>query len=496
MASKIRYFVTLLMSCSLLMASLQIASASPSAYSIGNDSQIFSGSPISNITGSFSNVSNRVVGTASSGVMRAMNSPMPLAGFQATLINTVMTATTQTGVSVGGMIGNAAFGQTGAGIGAALGSRIGSSVGAGLLSGNTSNIRMPWSGSNPIPGAILGGFLGNILSRSGFQIPSINIPGLGGAANSALNGAVGGAIGGALGSAIGGGNIGQGAVQGAIGGAAGGILGSALSGAGMGSGMNMGMGSGMGMGMGGFGSMGRAGPDGFPSSVPRMGGMPNMRNPMNGGTTNPFGSMNNPLGNITNIFGQGLLNVVVQSLLQQLGIPTGGFGQQMAQMGAAGAMGSMMQGAGFQGNGFPGTFSGAIANRVGESTFNVPGTNNGNVACAWVVNDVYRQMTGNTITGTYGQPGSSNMLVKDTIAAMQSNPQAFRQVTQAEAIASGQDYIIASNYNYGSNGSHIGWGNGNRVWSNSSGSASIQNNYTPSGWQNYFGQTMYFIPTR
>jgi hypothetical protein len=86
------------------------------------------------------------------------------------------------------------------------------------------------------------------------------------------------------------------------------------------------------------------------------------------------------------------------------------------------------------------------------------------------------------------------MLVKDTIGAMQANPQAFRQVTQAEAINSGRDYIIASNYDYGANGSHIGWANGNTVWSNSSGRASIQQNYSAATWERQYGRTLYFIP--
>lgn len=139
------------------------------------------------------------------------------------------------------------------------------------------------------------------------------------------------------------------------------------------------------------------------------------------------------------------------------------------------------------GNG--GELSQNIAGRVGESTYDVNGTQNGNLACAYVVNSVYQQSTGQTIVG----PGGNNLAVFDTMQAMDSNPSKFVQVDQATAISSGKDYIIASNYSYGSNGSHIGIGNGSTVWSNSSGSARIQQNYTTQGWSDHFGATKYYI---
>jgi hypothetical protein len=138
----------------------------------------------------------------------------------------------------------------------------------------------------------------------------------------------------------------------------------------------------------------------------------------------------------------------------------------------------------------PGSLSESIANRVGESTAGVPGTNGGDVACAWVVNDVYKNATGQYITDL---TGGSNLSVADTIAAMNANPTAFTQVTRAEAIASGQDYIIASNGVIGSNGSHIGIANGTTVWSNSSSKAEISQNYTVDSWNNHFGATSYYI---
>jgi hypothetical protein len=459
--------------------------------------------------GSGLRIPSNLSGFAANSAQQALGFPMPLNGFRNTLTNTVMRTAANLGGTAGGMLGQALGGNVGGGIGAALGSGTALNAGAQLLGGNGLNMQMPWNSSNPIPGMNIGAWLGGILSNTGFSIPEITIPGLGqganGAISGAINGAVGGALGGALGSVMnGGGNMGSGAIAGAVGGAIGGSLGGSSFG-GMGgisgiSGMyntgGSGMGSGgSGMGMG-IGSIGRSGPDGFSQIMPRGGMMPTIQNPMNGGMQNPFGGQNgNPFGNIGNTFGSAVLNVVVQTVLQQFGISPGGFGQGFG--GGLGTFGSMVGGLGqgaSPGNVIPGTFTNAIVNRIGESTFNIPGTQNGNYACAWVVNDIYKQVTGRTITGAFGSSGSSNMLVKDTIAAMQSSPQAFRQVTQAEAINSGRDYIIASNYDYGGRGSHIGWANGNTVWSNSSGRASIQQNYSAATWENNYGRTLYFIP--
>ncbi len=317
-----------LLGCSLPFLCLRTASAIPSVFDTASDSQMFSNPSPNTFKRAVSDISTSVSRTASAGALNALGSPMPLQSFQNTLSNTVMTAAGQTGARIGAAVGGAVLGQTGAHIGTVLGSRVGYNAGAAVLSGNLSNIRMPWKGGNPIPGAILGGVLGNMLSSGNLKIPSINIPAIGGAANgainSALNGAAGGALGGAFGSALSGGQLGQGAIQGAIGGAASGLIGSALGGAGMGAGLGAGIsagigagisaGIGAGMGMGAVGSMGRTGPDGFPSNIPRGGRMPNMQNPMNGGMTNPFGG-------IGNMFGQTLLNIIVQALLQAVGLP-------------------------------------------------------------------------------------------------------------------------------------------------------------------------------
>ncbi len=135
------------------------------------------------------------------------------------------------------------------------------------------------------------------------------------------------------------------------------------------------------------------------------------------------------------------------------------------------------------------SFSNAIASRIGEITSGVPGTEAGNKACAWVVNDVFKQVHGATITGSNGSPLS----VYDTMQAMERQPQMFTSVTREQAQASGGDYIIASNYAYGGRGSHIGFGRGETVWSNSSGRTSIQQNYTTSSWQNNYGATKYYL---
>jgi hypothetical protein len=132
-----------------------------------------------------------------------------------------------------------------------------------------------------------------------------------------------------------------------------------------------------------------------------------------------------------------------------------------------------------------------IASTVGTTTSNIPGTNGGNVACAAVVNQIFQHVNGQTITGTSGV--NTNLSVSSTLQAIQSVPGNFTQVTPEQAVASGQDYIIVSSPDIGSNGSHIGIGNSDTVWSNSSFTASVQQNYTSDSWQNKFGTTQYYI---
>ena len=132
-----------------------------------------------------------------------------------------------------------------------------------------------------------------------------------------------------------------------------------------------------------------------------------------------------------------------------------------------------------------------IASLVNTNTSGIPGTNGGNVACAAVVNQVFQHVNGQTITGTTGV--NTNLSVSSTLQAIQSVPGNFTQVTPEQAVASGQDYIIVSSPDIGSNGSHIGIGNGSTVWSNQSATASVQQNYTSDSWQNRFGTTQYYI---
>lgn len=134
------------------------------------------------------------------------------------------------------------------------------------------------------------------------------------------------------------------------------------------------------------------------------------------------------------------------------------------------------------------SFSSAISNRIGESTAGVPGTGGGNMACAWVVNDVYRQMYGSTIA-----PEGSNLSVDSTIESMLNQSDKFTLVTRQQAEVSGQDYVIASSYSQGSTGRHIGIGNGTTVWSNSSSKQAISQNYSTESWSNRYGTTLYFI---
>ena len=140
------------------------------------------------------------------------------------------------------------------------------------------------------------------------------------------------------------------------------------------------------------------------------------------------------------------------------------------------------------------TYTGEIRSRVGEKTIKVPGTQEGRKACAWVVNDVFKKIHGDTITGLYGKPSHAALSVESTIRTMRAHPEAFQEVSGQEAADSGKDYLIASNTSYGATGSHIGWGNGEEIWSNSTGARTIRQNYTRKRWASTFGEALFFIP--
>jgi hypothetical protein len=136
-----------------------------------------------------------------------------------------------------------------------------------------------------------------------------------------------------------------------------------------------------------------------------------------------------------------------------------------------------------------GELSQTMNGMVGESTAGVPGTRGGNVACAYAVNEALARTTGAPALAV-SQGGLS---VAQTTRAIESQPNRFRQVSAQEAISSGRDYVVSSNPAWGSTGSHIGIGNGNTVWSNSSSKASIQQNYSASSWNRSFSTAKYYI---
>lgn len=222
------------------------------------------------------------------------------------------------------------------------------------------------------------------------------------------------------------------------------------------------------------------GSNGNPGGVPGLG-------------RGPFSALGNALqggnGNLMNTVLQGLAFV---SMLQDLLASFSSAGAQFnasntgrsAFMAASNLLG-IAPGAGGSTLPFGGSnsFTNAAAQRLGESTLGVPGTESGNLACAWVVNDIFRSITGSTIVGPNGNPLS----VYDTVRAMEGNPQMFTEVSREQAIASGRDYVSAWNPAWGGSASHIVYGRGDQGIGNSSGSRSI-------GTQGIGGQhARYFI---
>lgn len=207
----------------------------------------------------------------------------------------------------------------------------------------------------------------------------------------------------------------------------------------------------------------------------------------------PFAGLGNQLqgggGNLMNNLLQGVaLFAMLQDLFSTFGSGGSQFSSsntgQSALMAASNLLGLLSGGGGgmLPFGGGSNSFTSAAAQRIGESTRGVPGTQSGNLACAWVVNDVFRSITGSTIVG----PGGNSLSVYDTVRAMEGNPQMFREVSREQAISSGRDYISAWNPAWGGSASHIVYGRGGQGIGNSSGSRSIQTQGIGGSYARYF----------
>ena len=129
-----------------------------------------------------------------------------------------------------------------------------------------------------------------------------------------------------------------------------------------------------------------------------------------------------------------------------------------------------------------------LSHRVGESTFNVPGTNNGKLACVWVINTAIEEVYGKPIT-----TGKAGLDVKETLLVIQAEPERYQPVTQEEALSSGQDYIIVTKTGMTpGHGSHIGIGNKDIIYENDSYIKQIitGNTYT---WMYYYKAASYYL---
>ena len=213
---------------------------------------------------------------------------------------------------------------------------------------------------------------------------------------------------------------------------------------------------------------------GNPSGVPGLGNGPftSVGNLFQGGNGNPMNTLLQGLAFFSML--QDLLGSF-SSAGDQFNASNTGRSALMAASNLLGVLagnGNMM----FPGSGGPtlpfggsNSFTNAALQRLGESTLGVPGTESGNLACAWVVNDIFQSITGRTIVGPNGNPLS----VYDTVRAMEGNPQMFTEVTREQAISSGRDFVSAWNPAWGGSASHIVYGRGDQGIGNSSGSRSI-----------------------
>jgi hypothetical protein len=126
-----------------------------------------------------------------------------------------------------------------------------------------------------------------------------------------------------------------------------------------------------------------------------------------------------------------------------------------------------------------------------ESTKDAPDTAHGKKACAWFVNSSFEQ--------AYGAPIGTGRAYSDvlgTLKAMLYHPKTFQEVSKAEALASGMDYIVITKTGLTpGRGSHIGIGKGQAVYENNSFTRSIDVWSVDGFERHYHGAAFYLILT-
>ena len=126
-----------------------------------------------------------------------------------------------------------------------------------------------------------------------------------------------------------------------------------------------------------------------------------------------------------------------------------------------------------------------------ESTKDAPDTAHGKKACAWFVNSSFQQ--------AYGAPIATGRAYSDvlgTLKAMLYHPKTFQEVSKAEALASGLDYIVITKTGFTpGRGSHIGIGKGRAVYENNSFTRSIDVWSLDGFERHYHGAGFYLILT-
>jgi hypothetical protein len=121
---------------------------------------------------------------------------------------------------------------------------------------------------------------------------------------------------------------------------------------------------------------------------------------------------------------------------------------------------------------------------VGHSTRNVPGTDHGNLACAWAVNEVTRLALGKPISSVGGKNGLSTIGIFDALKAHHT------KLNSANAAQAGTIIIAPTQ---GSNHGHVGvigsttsTVNDTQVFSNKSNPGVFARNFTIQSFRSHY----------
>ncbi|MES2985893.1 MAG: NlpC/P60 family protein [Patescibacteria group bacterium] len=129
----------------------------------------------------------------------------------------------------------------------------------------------------------------------------------------------------------------------------------------------------------------------------------------------------------------------------------------------------------------------AAQDLMGKTTCNVQGTENGTLACAFVVNDIVDQALGKPITGKSGNDDSYGRATAQMKTDLDASTKFYYAGSDTSQLQPG-DIIISPTV--GENSGHVGvYTSTGKIVSNSTSRTVVDDHHTPTSWTNYYNGT-------